>query len=71
MIIIGAEFEPKRMHIYDVKTHGKHPVHLIRGGAYITEDMRDFNDDNGDMGVFWLNEKEYRYFKSQCKEIDV
>ena len=65
--IIGADFEPKKMHIYDVKTKGKHPVHLIEGGEYLTEDENDFG--SADMGWFFLNQKEYDYFKSQCHEI--
>lgn len=65
--IIGAKFEPKKMHIYDVKTSGKHPVHLIEGGEILTEDDRDFGP--ADMGWFWLNKKEYEYFKSQCGEV--
>lgn len=68
MKIIGATFDPKKMHIYNVKTKGKHPVHLIEGGSYITEDERDF-DHSGDMGWFWLNQRDYDYFKSQCREI--
>ena len=67
--IIGAKFDPKKMHIYDVKTTGKHPVHLIDGGLIITEDDRAF-EQSGDMGWFWLNQKDYDYFKSQCKEMD-
>lgn len=68
--IIGADFDPKKMHVYDVKTTGKHPVHLIEGGAVITEDKRDFAQ-GGDMGWFWLNQKEYDYFLSQRKEMEV
>lgn len=68
---IGCEFEPKKMHIYDVKTHGAHPVHLIRSGEYITEDTREFNNDNGDMGWFWLNTKEYNYYKSKARKIEI
>ena len=69
MKIIAAVFEPSKMHIYDVKTSGKHPVHLISGGEYITEDTRE--DFESDMGWFWLNQKEYNYFKSMCEEIDI
>lgn len=69
MKIIGATFDPKKMHIYDVKTKGKHPVHLIEGGEFITEDMRPLGDPQGDMGMYWLNQREYDYFKSQCREI--
>lgn len=66
--IIGAKFDTKKMHIYDVKTIGKHPVHLIEGGDIITEDDRILKESS-DLGWFFLNEKEYQYFKSQCKEI--
>ena len=68
--VIGAEFEPKKMHIYDVKTTGSHPVHLIEGGDVITEDERVF-DAASDCGWFFLNTKDYEYFKSKCKEISV
>ena len=68
MKFIGAIFEPTKMHIYDVKTKGKHPVHIIEGGEYITEDETVF-DESSDLGWFWLNQKEYDYFKSKCKEI--
>jgi len=68
--IIGTKFDNKKMHIYDCKTFGKHPVHLIEGGDIITEDDRIFNEYS-DMGWFFLNEKEYQYFKSQCKEITI
>lgn len=54
MKIIGTEFNPKKMHIYDVKT----------------KDEREF-DSRSDMGWFWLNQIEYDYFKSQCKEIEL
>lgn len=65
---VGAKFEPNKMHLYDVKTTGKHPVHLIEGGDYLTEDERVF-DESDDMGWYWLNEKEYTYFKSQCRRL--
>ena len=68
--IIGALFDSQKMHPYVVKTKGKHPVHIIEGGDYITEDERVF-DESSDLGWFWLNQKEYDYFKSQCKEIEV
>ena len=66
----GADFEPNKMHVYDVKTRGKHPVHLIEGGSYITEDERGF-DPSGDMGWFWLNQREYEYFLSKCRNIEI
>lgn len=66
--IIAADFEPKKMHIYDVKTKGKHPVHIIEGGELITEDERVL-DESSDLGWYWLNEKEYNYFKSKCRTI--
>lgn len=67
--IIGADYEPKKMHLYDVKTSGKHPVHLIDGGNVLTEDEGCFGA--GDMGWFWLNSREYDYFKSKCHKMKV
>ena len=71
--IIGAEFDKKKMHIYDVKTFGKHPVHLVEGGKYITEEevSEDYYYTGADVGWFWLNQKEYDYFKSQCHQIEI
>lgn len=68
---IGAEFEPNKMHVYDVKTKGKHPVHLIDGGSYVTEDERSLGCEGGDMGWFWLNQREYDYYKSKAHEIEI
>ena len=68
--ILAAKFEPTKMHIYDVKTTGKHPVHMIEGGEYLTEDETIFNEYS-DMGWFFLNQKEYAYFKSQIKEVTI
>ncbi|MCM1130127.1 MAG: hypothetical protein NC310_00490 [Roseburia sp.] len=67
--ILAAVYEPKKMHLYDVKTKGKHPVHLIEGGAYLTESEADFGA--GDMGWFFLNQKEYDYFKSNLGTITI
>lgn len=67
--ILAAKFEPKKMHVYDVKTNGKHPVHMIEGGNYLTEDENDFG--GGDMGWFFLNKKEYEYFKSQLHPVEL
>lgn len=69
MKILAAAFEPRKMHLYDVKTMGKHPVHVIEGGGYLTEVEEDFGD--GDCGWYWLNQKEYDYFKSQLKEVEI
>ena len=68
--IKATKFDSKKMHIYDVKTQGKHPVHLIEGGEYITEDERQF-DEQSDLGWFFLNTKEYNYFKSQLKDLKI
>lgn len=68
--VIAAIFDPKKMHVYDVKTTGKHPVHLIEGGEYITESTETFNE-GGEMGWFYLNQKDYDYFKSQLKEVTI
>ena len=68
--IIGAKFDSKKMHVYDVKTTGKHPVHMIESGEYITEDMTEY-DSTSDMGVFGLNAKDYKWFKEHLVEIEV
>ena len=68
---VGAEFEPHKMHVYDVKTKGKHPVHLVEGGSYITEDDTTQFDPCGDMGWFYLNEREYQYYKSKERTITI
>ena len=56
-------------HPYDVKTTGKHPVHMIDGGSVFTEEDGDFGA--GDMGWFWLNSKEFNQYKKEAKEITV
>ena len=67
--ILASLFDTKKMHVYDCKTTGKHPVHMIDGGRYLTESKKDFG--SGDMGWFFLNQKEYNYFKSQLREIEI
>ena len=59
----------RHIHPYDVKTTGKHPVHMIEGGQYLTEE--DFDNGPGDMGWFWLNSRDYNYFKSHLEEKEV
>ena len=59
------------MYPYTVKTKGKHPIHMIEGGLYLTEDKRDFGEQNGDMGWFHLNEKDYQYFKNNLQDIEI
>ena len=56
---------------YYIKTsRAKHPVHMIEGGAYITEDMTETNPAS-DMGVFGLNQRDYEWFKSHLEEVEV
>lgn len=59
----------KHIYPYDVKTKGKHPVHMIEGGSYLTEE--DFDNGCGDMGWFWLNSRDYDYFKNHLEEKEV
>lgn len=68
--VLVAKNEEKKYHPYDVKTRGKHPIHIIEGGEYITEDERVF-DECSDCGIRRLNQKEYNYFKSNLKEIEL
>ena len=67
--VLVAKYEPTKMHLYDAPFRGKHPVHLIEGGEYLTESEEDFG--YGDMGWFNLNQKEYDYFKSQLKVVEI
>jgi len=69
LLVLATEYNPKKMHLYDCKTTGKHPVHLIGAGLYLTLDERDFGDE--DMGWFFLNTKEYEYFKAHLDYIEV
>lgn len=56
---------------YYIKTErAKHPVHMIEGGDYITEDMTETNPSS-DMGVFGLNQKDYEWFKNNLIEVEV
>lgn len=68
--IKAAVYDEKKMHPYVVKTKGKHPVHMIEGGEYLTEDQTVF-DESSDMGWFWLNQRDYDYFKSQLKDVTI
>ncbi len=63
-----ALFDPKKMHVYTVKTSGKYPVHMIEGGEYLTEDQTIF-EESSDMGWFHLNQKDYDYFKSNLIDV--
>ena len=68
--IMATYFDEKKLHPYMVETKGKHPVHIIEGGRYITEDMEVY-DESGDMGTWWLNQREYDYFKAHLKEVEI
>ena len=68
--VLATKYEAKKFHPYQVETKGKHPIHIIEGGEYITEDMRVF-DECDDCGVWWLNQKEYEYFKNNLREIEL
>lgn len=68
--VLVAKNRPGKYHPYQVKTRGKHPIHIINGGDYLTEDMRVF-DECDDCGIWWLNQKEYDYFKSNLNEIEL
>ena len=61
-------------HIYPytvLTSRAHHPVHMIEGGDYITEDMDTNFNQAGDMGVFGLNQKDYEWFKAHLQEVEV
>ena len=58
------------IHPYTITTsRAKHPVRMIEGGQYLTEDMSE-TDPQSDMGVWGLNKKDYEWFKSHLEEIE-
>lgn len=59
------------IHPYFIKTtRAKHPVHMIEGGSYITEDMTEY-DPASDMGVFGLNAVDYEWFKNNLQDFEI
>ena len=68
--ILATKNESKKFHPYQVETKGKHPIHIIEGGEYLTEDMRIF-DECDDCGVWWLNQREFDYFMRNLKVIEI
>lgn len=69
--IMVAIFDPKKMHIYDCKTSGKRPVRLVDGGEYITQSESGKFDEGGDMGWYYINQKEFEYMQSQMVEATI
>lgn len=68
--LLATEFNNKKYHIYDCKTTGKHPVHIIEGGDLITLDERVFNICS-DLGWFFLNTREYNLLLENLREITI
>ena len=61
-----------KIHPYPISTSkAKHPVHMIEGGDYITEDMETEFDPQSDMGVWGLNAKDYEWFKNNLKQVEL
>lgn len=59
------------IHPYTIQTtRAKHPVHMIEGGSYLTEDMTEY-DPASDMGVWGLNAKDYEWFKSHLQDFEI
>lgn len=60
------------IHPYLISTsRAKHPVHMIEGGEYITEDMDSKFNPQGDMGVYGLNKKDYEWFINHLEEVEI
>ena len=59
------------IHPYMVSTsRAKHPVHVIEGGSYITEDMTEY-DPQSDLGIYGLNQKDYEWFKEHLEDFEI
>lgn len=52
-------------------SRAKHPVHMIEGGDYLTEDMDTEFDPQSDMGVWGLNAKDYEWFKNHLQDVEL
>lgn len=53
-----------------ISSRAKHPVHMIEGGSYLTEDMTNY-DPQSDMGVWGLNAKDYEWFKNHLENFEI
>ena len=68
--MLVCDFEKHGIHPYLVKTRSNHPVHMIEGGLYITQDQRP-TDPTSDMGWFGLNKRDYEVFKNNLIEVEI
>lgn len=68
--MLVCDYEALGLHPYIVLTKSKHPVHMIEGGNYITEDERPTNPAS-DMGYFGMNQRDYEIFKANLKEVEI
>ena len=60
------------IHPYLIETsRAKHPVHIIEGGDWMTEDMDTEFDPCADLGVWGLNSKDYEWFKAHLEDVEV
>lgn len=69
----ACEWNTREIHPYTLKGTRKanHPVRMIQGGKYLTEDLDLDLQDGGDMGIWGLNAKDYQIFKSQVKTVQI
>lgn len=52
-------------------TRAKHPVRMIEGGYYLTEDMDSEFNPQSEMGIWGLNARDYEWFKNNLIEVEV
>lgn len=72
MKVKAYKWDGHTIHPYTIQTsRAKHPVRMIEGGAYLTEDMETEFDPQSDMGIFGLNAKDYQTFKANLVEVEI
>lgn len=72
MKVLAANIMEVKINPYTItSSRAKHPVRMIEGGMYLTEELDREYSVGGDMGIFGLNAKDYEIFKANLKEVEV
>lgn len=70
--IVVCDWGKVHIHPYAiVSSRAKHPVRMIEGGQYLTENMDVKVEPQGEMGVWGLNQKDYATFKKNLTEKEI
>lgn len=69
--ILATDYFEVKLNPYQVKTKGRHPVRWVAGGSYLIEDFDVEVNPAGDLGYWWLNQKDYDEFRRNLKEVSL